>query len=126
MAARLPEADRIDVAHDVDPGDIRWGALLLAAGRSLSLSGARGGLRQLALDLALGLLARGAALLAGMWAWSSWAWWVAAALPVFALAAADVFLLSIALAAVGGFRASAPPRGAKPSRAGESRLAAVA
>jgi S-adenosylmethionine hydrolase len=25
-----PEADRVDLAHDVPPGDVRWGALLLA------------------------------------------------------------------------------------------------
>jgi len=30
VAARCPGADRIDLAHDVDPGDVRWGALLLA------------------------------------------------------------------------------------------------
>lgn len=30
IAARCPAADRIDLAHDVPPGDVRWGAILLA------------------------------------------------------------------------------------------------
>jgi S-adenosylmethionine hydrolase len=30
VAARCPGAERIDLAHDVEPGDVRWGALLLA------------------------------------------------------------------------------------------------
>jgi S-adenosyl-L-methionine hydrolase (adenosine-forming) len=30
VAAARPDADRLDLAHDVEPGDVRWGALLLA------------------------------------------------------------------------------------------------
>ncbi len=30
VAAACPRADRLDLAHDVEPGDVRWGALLLA------------------------------------------------------------------------------------------------
>ena len=30
VAAACPGADRLDLAHDVEPGDVRWGALLLA------------------------------------------------------------------------------------------------
>jgi S-adenosylmethionine hydrolase len=30
VAARCPDADRLDLAHDVAPGDVRWGALLLS------------------------------------------------------------------------------------------------
>jgi S-adenosyl-L-methionine hydrolase (adenosine-forming) len=30
VAARCPGAERIDLAHDLEPGDVRWGALLLA------------------------------------------------------------------------------------------------
>lgn len=29
LARHCPEADRIDLAHDIPPGDVRWGALLL-------------------------------------------------------------------------------------------------
>jgi S-adenosylmethionine hydrolase len=28
--SRCPQADRVDLAHDVDAGDVRWGAILLA------------------------------------------------------------------------------------------------
>src|SRR5207248_9494538 len=30
IAGRCPAADRVDLAHDVPPGDVTWGALLLA------------------------------------------------------------------------------------------------
>lgn len=30
VAAACPEADRLDLAHDIPPGDVRWGALVLA------------------------------------------------------------------------------------------------
>jgi S-adenosyl-L-methionine hydrolase (adenosine-forming) len=30
IAARAPGAERVDLAHDVPPGDVRWGAILLA------------------------------------------------------------------------------------------------
>lgn len=30
IAARCPEADRVDLAHDIPPGDVRMGALVLA------------------------------------------------------------------------------------------------
>ena len=29
-AGRAPGAARVDLAHDVEPGDVRWGAILLA------------------------------------------------------------------------------------------------
>jgi S-adenosylmethionine hydrolase len=30
VAGICPEAERVDLAHDLDPGDVRWGALVLA------------------------------------------------------------------------------------------------
>ncbi|MEW6581526.1 MAG: SAM-dependent chlorinase/fluorinase [Actinomycetota bacterium] len=30
VAASCPQADRLDLAHDIPPGDVRWGALVLA------------------------------------------------------------------------------------------------
>ena len=30
LVARCPGLERVDLAHDVPPGDVRWGAILLA------------------------------------------------------------------------------------------------
>jgi hypothetical protein len=35
VAAGCPGADRVDLAHDVPPGDVRWGALVLARSAAL-------------------------------------------------------------------------------------------
>jgi hypothetical protein len=82
-----------------------WVLLLGAAVRIL---GDAASLRRLAADLALTFAARGAAIALALWAWWRNAWWISHAYPVYALGAADVVLLLVALLLCGGLGRDAP------------------
>ncbi len=94
-----------------------WVAILAAAARAFERSmgpGGPDGLRRLVADLALTFVGRGAVIVAGLWVWWRSSWWVVIAYPTYALGAADVILLVVALAFAGGLRRTRAPAGARP------------